>query len=38
MLKLNENYSINNGQGSIVFKVGNKGTVKALHIDTQELP
>lgn len=29
MIKLNEQYSINNGQGSIVFSEGNKGTVNA---------
>ena len=38
MIKLNEQYSINNGQGLIVFTEGNKGTVNALHIDTQGLP
>ncbi len=31
MIKLNEQYSINNGQGSIVFSEGNKGTVNALY-------
>ena len=31
MIKLNEQYSINNGQGSIVFTEGNKGTVNALY-------
>jgi hypothetical protein len=29
MIKLNEEYSINNGQGTIVFTEGNKGTVNA---------
>jgi len=29
MIKLNEEYSINSGQGSIVFTEGNKGTVNA---------
>jgi len=28
MIKLNEQYSINNGQGSIVFTEGNKGVGK----------
>jgi hypothetical protein len=31
MIKLNEQYSINNRQGSIVFTEGNKGTVNALY-------
>jgi hypothetical protein len=31
MIKLNEQYSINNGQGSIVFSEGNNGTVNALY-------
>jgi hypothetical protein len=31
MLKLNEKYVINNGQGSIVFTEGNKGTVNAVY-------
>ena len=31
MLKLNEKYLINNGQGSIVFTEGNKGTVNAVY-------
>ena len=31
MIKLNETYSINNGQGSIVFTEGNKETVNALY-------
>jgi hypothetical protein len=34
MIKLNEQYSINNGQGSIVFTEGNKGTVNALYTIT----
>jgi hypothetical protein len=29
MMKLNEEYSINSGQGTIVFTEGNKGTVNA---------
>ena len=29
MIKLNEEYSINSGQGTIVFTEGNKGTVNA---------
>ena len=29
MIKLNEEYSINNGQGTIVFTEGNRGTVNA---------
>jgi hypothetical protein len=31
MIKLNEQYSINNGQGTIVFTEGNKGTINALY-------
>jgi hypothetical protein len=31
MIKINEKYSINNGQGSIVFTEGNKGTVNAFY-------
>ena len=31
MIKLNEKYSINNGQGSIVFTEGNKGTINAVY-------
>ena len=31
MIKLNEQYSINNGQGSIVFSEGNKGTINAVY-------
>jgi hypothetical protein len=31
MLKIGEAYSINNGQGSIVFTEGNKGTINALY-------
>jgi hypothetical protein len=34
MIKLNEQYSINNGQGTIVFTQGNKGTVNALYTIT----
>jgi hypothetical protein len=34
MIKLNEQYSINNGQGSIVFSEVNKGTVNALYTIT----
>jgi hypothetical protein len=31
MIKLNEKYVINNGQGSIVFTEGNKGTINAVY-------
>jgi len=31
MLKFNENYSINNGEGSIIFSEGKKGTVNATY-------
>ena len=29
MIKFNENYSFNNGQGTIVFTEGKKGTINA---------
>ena len=31
MIKFNEKYSINNGQGSIIFSEGKKGTVNATY-------